>query len=144
MEALLVQATAAHLNVGKLAAQHKDQAALQRAVNEKLLKAREEEVKRRAEQGRKVDYLIRALRETERPKIEALLKATIERNSSYIAKYNADTLSTKKATYEQAMANKSRMAKMMSYADIFESNIMGARETVYAASKVSYVFSLLL
>jgi hypothetical protein len=77
MEALLVQATAAHLNVGKLAAQHKDQAALQRAVNEKLLKAREEEVKRRAEQGRKVDYLIRALRETERPKIEALLKATI-------------------------------------------------------------------
>jgi len=32
----------------------------------------------------------------------------------------------------------------MSYADIFENNIMGARENIYAASKVSRIYSFYL
>jgi translation initiation factor 3 subunit A len=137
MEALLAQAGDAQLDVAKLAAKHLDQAALQRAVNEKLLKAREEENRKRAEQARRVDYLVRALRETERAKLDVLLKATLEADAAYVAKYNADNLAARRATFDGATAIKGKIGRMLPYAEEFESRVLAKRQELYAVQKVS-------
>jgi translation initiation factor 3 subunit A len=123
----------------KMAEEHLDQAALQRAVQEKLLKAKEEEAKKRVEQARRVDYLVRALREAERAKVEALLASTLEADAAYVAAFNSSTLARKRAVYDTAMKIKASIARMLPYADDFEEAVLVKRREEYAKSKVSDV-----
>jgi hypothetical protein len=137
MEQLLARAKEAQMDVAKLAAQHLDRAALQRAVNERLQRARDDENRRRVEQGRRVDYLVRALRETERPKVEALLKATLDGQKSYVAKHNEDQLTAKRATFDAATAVKGKISKLVPFVEEFEKQLMKRREAAFEVIRVS-------
>lgn len=134
--ALLQQAGEKQVDLEKLAAKHLDQAALQRAVQEKLLKAKEEETRRRAEQARKVDYLVRALREAESTKVQALLQATLASEKAYVEEYNTSNLNKKRSTFETAMAVKGKITRMVPAAEAFEERIMKRRREQYLQKKV--------
>jgi hypothetical protein len=136
MEALLAQAGEAQVDLAKLAAKHLDQAALQRALNEKLLKAKDEETRKRAEQARRVDYLVRAIRETERPKLETLLRSTLDGDAAYVAKFNADNLASRRSTFDVATAMKSKITRILPYARTFEEGVKAKREEAYLTQKV--------
>ncbi len=137
MAALLAQAGEAQIDISKLAAKHLDQAALQRALNEKLLRAREEDNKKRAEQARRVDYLVRALRETERPKVEAYLKVALDRTSAHIAEYNKRELDRETAKFQSREAMKASLARISPYAADFERQVMRKREEAHRILRVS-------
>jgi len=123
----------------KLAEQHHDQAALQRAVQEKVMKAKDKEAKERVEQARRVDYLVRALREAERPKVEALLAATLQADELYVRSYNEGQLSKRRAVHDEAMRVKARIARMLPYSDAFEETVLVKRQAEYAKQQVSRV-----
>lgn len=121
----------------KLAEQHHDQAALQRAVQEKVMKAKAKEAKERVEQARRVDYLVRALREAERPKIESTLAATLEADATYVRTWNEAQLSKKRAIYDAAMKVKASIARMLPYSEAFEEAVLAKRKLEYAKQQVS-------
>ena len=122
----------------KLAEEHHDQAALQRAVQEKVMKAKDKEAKERVEQARRVDYLVRALREAERPKVEALLSATLQAEELFVRTYNETQLSRKRAVHDEAMRVKARIARMLPYSETFEEVVLAKRQAEYAKQQVSY------
>jgi translation initiation factor 3 subunit A len=120
----------------KLAEEHHDQAALQRAVQEKVMKAKDKEAKERVEQARRVDYLVRALREAERPKVEALLSATLQAEELFVRTYNETQLSRKRAVHDEAMRVKARIARMLPYSETFEEVVLAKRQAEYAKQQV--------
>jgi translation initiation factor 3 subunit A len=120
----------------KLAEEHHDQAALQRAVQEKVMKAKDKEAKERVEQARRVDYLVRALREAERPKVDALLAATLQTDELYVRSYNETQLERKRAVHDEAMRVKARIARMLPYSDAFEEAVLVKRRAEYAKQQV--------
>ena len=124
----------------KMAKDHLDQAALQRAVQEKVLKAKEEETKRRMDQARRVEYLVRALREAEKPKLDAMISSTMEDDALYVTQFHASNLERKRSIYEAAMKVKSRIAKMVAHADAFEEAVLIKRREAYEKVKVSLIF----
>jgi hypothetical protein len=124
----------------KMAKDHLDQAALQRAVQEKVLKAKEEETKRRVDQARRVEYLVRALREAEKPKLDAMISSTMEDDALYVTQFHANNLERKRAIYEAAMKVKSRIARMVAHADAFEEAVLVKRREAYEKIKVSLLF----
>lgn len=126
----------------KMAKDHLDQAALQRAVQEKVLKAKEEETKRRVDQARRVEYLVRALREAEKPKLDAMISSTMEDDALYVTQFHSNNLERKRAIYEAAMKVKSRIARMVAHADAFEEAVLVKRREAYEKIKVSLLFLL--
>ena len=128
----------------KLAEEHHDQAALQRAVQEKVMKAKDKEAKERVEQARRVDYLVRALREAERPKVEALLATALQTDELYVRTYNETQLTRKRAVHDEAMRVKARIARMLPYSDAFEEAVLVKRQAEYAKQQVSSAPALAL
>lgn len=128
----------------KMAKDHLDQAALQRAVQEKVIKAKEEETKRRVDQARRVEYLVRALREAEKPKLDSMISSTMDEDSLYVTQFHANNLERKRAIYEAAMKVKSRIARMVVHADAFEEAVLVKRREAYEKVKVSIVFLFMI
>jgi hypothetical protein len=115
-----------------------DRAALEQQAREIALKARDDELKRRTEQAKRVDYLVRALRETERPKAEAASRQLYEQITSVATVYNENTLAEALEKRATAAALKSSLSKMVPHVDSWEDRVLEARRAVYDAEKVSH------
>lgn len=118
------------------AAAHMDMATLQAQALERARKEQETENRRRTEQARRVDYLIRALREAERPKIEAHLKTVQTEQEGHVRTYNEGTLARARKQWDDALAMKSSMSKIMPHVEAYEAKIMKARAEMHNATKV--------
>lgn len=118
------------------AAAHLDMATLQAQALERARKEQDAENRRRTEQARRVDYLIRALREAERPKIDAHLKVVQTEQEAHVRAFNEGTLARARKQWEDAMAMKSSMSKIMPHVETYEAKIMKAREEQHNATKV--------
>ena len=114
-----------------------DRRTLIRDVHDKAAKAKEEEVKRRAEQSRRIDYLTRALREAERPKVDALAAAAAAEDASFVDSTAEAMLARARARHEAAVTAKARLARIDPFRVSFEASVLARRHTAAAAERVS-------
>ena len=103
-------------------------AALEKDVREKAAKAQEEEAKKRAEQAKRLDYIVRALREAERARAEALGAAIVTDDAAYVSKVRADAIARAAERHAQAMASRARLERMTPHRDAFEAAVLARRK----------------
>jgi hypothetical protein len=119
-------------------AQLSDQArrALEKEARDKAAKAQEEEGKRRSEQAKRLDYIVRALREAERPRSDALGAALVVEDSAYVAKVREDATARALERHTQAMASRARLERMKPHREAFEAQVMARRHKAGEAERV--------
>jgi len=122
------QDASAYEGPGGLQLSDQARAALEKDVREKAQKAQEEETKKRAEQAKRLDYVVRALRDAERTRAEALGAAAAAEDEAYVAKVRADATARALERYNQAMASRSRLARMAPHREAFEAERHRAQE----------------
>ena len=110
--------------------------ALERDVREKAQKAQEEETKKRAEQARRLDYIVRALRDAERTRAEALGASIVVDDEAYVAKVRADLTAKASERHAQAMASRARLTRMLPHRDAFEAEVIERRKKAAEADLV--------
>jgi hypothetical protein len=114
-----------------------DKKSLEKEVRELALKARDEEHKKRAETAKKLDYLIRSLREAERAKLPSVLSAAFEQDTKHVNDLNARASAEAAQRHQAAMAAKARLIRLLPYAQEFEEKVFLARKAAAAAERVS-------
>jgi hypothetical protein len=114
-----------------------DKKVLEKEVRELALKARDDEHKKRAETAKKLDYLIRSLREAERAKLPSVLSASIEQDTKHVSDLNARASSEAAQRHQAAMSAKARLIRLLPFAQEFEEKVFLARKAAAAAERVS-------
>ncbi len=120
-----------------MASAHMDMATLQAQAQDRARKELETETRQRTEQARRVDYLIRALREAEQPKIKAFLSTLQASQEAHVRAHNDAVLARARKQFDDAVALKSSLAKMMPFVGDFEARVMAKRVEQHASTRVS-------
>lgn len=114
-----------------------DLAALEAEVREKARKAKDEEARRKTEQAKRLDFLIRALRESERPKVDAFAQQVYEADLKYVNDFNRTEYEKAVAKHVAAKALKPVLVKMLPYTAEWEDKVLEHRRLAYEAERVS-------
>jgi translation initiation factor 3 subunit A len=115
-----------------------DRAALEKEMRDKAIKQKEQELRQRTEQARRLDYLVRALREVERAKAAVAQQKAVEEAKSYVSTKNADTLAKAQEKHKVAIENKAHLAKILPYMKEYEDKILKQRMEIYQKKRVSW------
>lgn len=110
---------------------------LEHELREKQRKQREDELKRKVEQAKRLDVLVRALRETERAKVEPFQQAMNAETAAYVHDYNAATLDKAEQKHKEAMAVQKDLKRMEAEFAKFTKRILDKRLADFEAERVS-------
>lgn len=114
-----------------------DRAALEKEMRDKAIKQKEQELRQRTEQARRLDYLVRALREVERAKAAVAQQKSVEEAHAYVAGKNQEALAKAQEKHKTAMEAKGHLARLGGYMKAFEDKVLEARMAVYKKKRVS-------
>jgi len=135
-EALKARLSAAGLDAATVDAGGYDRDTLEKEMRDKAIKQREGEMRQRTEQAKRLDYLVRALREVERAKAAAAQEAKAAADVAYVRERNAKALEAARAQHAAAMAHKEFLGKVAPYMGGVEDKVLGKRREVYEAARV--------
>lgn len=108
-----------------------------------ILEQEAEAIKRQGEEkARRNDYLIRAIRDTERDALREHIRKTVEEEKTKHAEQYQAFLKQQKQRHAIALAEKKRLARMSDPATIFREKVMARRREEYEAAHAAQVEKL--
>lgn len=114
-----------------------DKVKLQEELEEKQRKKLEEEQKRREEKSRKLDYLVRAMRETEQEKLQQWTRKKLDDDEVYVEQQQQAIYKREKEKHEKSLDIKKRLSRVLPYRRDFETIVMARRRKDYERERVS-------
>jgi translation initiation factor 3 subunit A len=135
-EALKARLSAAGLDAATVDAGGYDRDTLEKEMRDKAIKQREGEMRQRTEQAKRLDYLVRALREVERAKAEAAQASKAAADLAYVRERNAKALEAARAQHAAAMAHKEYLGKVAPYMGGVEDKVLSKRREAHEAARV--------
>lgn len=114
-----------------------DKVQLQEELQEKQRKKLEEEQKRREEKSKRLDYLVRAIRETEQEKLDEWAKKKLDEDEVYVKNQQDAIYQREKEKHEKSLEIKRRLSRVLSYRKEFENRIMQRRKRDAKEGRVS-------
>jgi translation initiation factor 3 subunit A len=108
---------------------------LDRRAMDKVHKEKEGEAKKRSDNARKLDHYVRALREVERPRVDAMAQAAVAAEEAYVKATAEAMLQRARARFEANMELRSKVSRMLQARSGFEAAIFARRKEEYAATK---------
>lgn len=114
-----------------------DRDALETEIYDKERKAVEAEHRRREERSKRLDYLVRATRETEQQKLDTWSHERNKADESYVREQQRAIYERSKAKHEHSMSIKTRLVRALPYRSAFETQLEERRQAQYEQEKVS-------
>eukprot|EP01138_Halocafeteria_seosinensis_P015701 gb/GECG01016022.1/.p1 GENE.gb/GECG01016022.1/~~gb/GECG01016022.1/.p1 ORF type:complete len:323 (+),score=91.46 gb/GECG01016022.1/:1-969(+) len=104
-----------------------DKVQLQEELEEKRRKKLEEEQKRREEKSKRLDYLVRAIRETEQEKLDEWAQKKLDDDEAYVKEQQEAIYQREKEKHDKSLKIKHRLSRVLPYRNEFENRVMERR-----------------